>query len=166
MSVHQFPGGRLDALLGEQHGVRRVAERDEAVLARYPPDPAAEAVIGEDGEHTFRDPCGAPGLIRDCLGATAAGGIICLVGVSAPGKVFDLDIGRLNATMVLDNDAVFGTVNAGRDAFEASIRDLGAFVDSWPEAVRSVITGRFPMAAHRDLLLGKSGGIKNVIELN
>jgi hypothetical protein len=29
-----------------------------------------------------------------------------------------------------------------------------------------MITGRFPMEAHRELLLGKSQGIKNVITLN
>jgi hypothetical protein len=67
---------------------------------------------------------------------------------------------------VLKNQVVFGTVNAGRDAFEASIRDIGAFSKRWPEAVRSLITGRFPMEDHQELLQGKSRGIKNVIQLN
>jgi hypothetical protein len=57
-------------------------------------------------------------------------------------------------------------VNAGRDAFEASIQDIGVFSKRWPDAVRSLITGRFPMDAHRDLLLGRADGIKNVIQLN
>ncbi|HSK29952.1 MAG TPA: hypothetical protein VLA17_08315, partial [Candidatus Limnocylindria bacterium] len=68
--------------------------------------------------------------------------------------------------LVLKNQVLFGTVNAGRDAFEASINDLGVFCQRWPEAVRSMITGRFPMEAHRDLLLGRADGIKNVIRLN
>jgi hypothetical protein len=68
--------------------------------------------------------------------------------------------------LVLKNQVVFGTVNAGRDSFENSIRDVGIFYKRWPDAVRSLITGRFPMEAHRELLLGKSGGIKNVIQLN
>jgi hypothetical protein len=29
--------------------------------------------------------------------------------------------------------------------------------------VRALITGRFPVAAHRDLLLGQPSGIKNVL---
>jgi len=44
--------------------------------------------------------------------------------------------------------------------------DIAAFLDSWPDAMQALITGRFPMEAHRDLLLGRSGGIKNVIKLN
>ena len=43
---------------------------------------------------------------------------------------------------------------------------IGTFTKRWPDAVKSLITGRFPMDAHSDLLLGRSGGIKNVIQLN
>lgn len=65
--------------------------------------------------------------------------------------------------MVLKNHLVFGTVNAGRNAYETAIRDLGTFMERWPRTVRSLITGRFPIEEHRDLLLGKRRGIKNVI---
>jgi glucose 1-dehydrogenase len=61
---------------------------------------------------------------------------------------------------------VFGTVNAGRDAFEASIRDVGIFSQRWPQALRAAITGRFPIENYQDLLVGRSSGIKNVITLN
>jgi len=36
-------------------------------------------------------------------------------------------------------------------------------MERWPRTVRSLITGRFPIEEHRDLLLGKRRGIKNVI---
>ena len=52
---------------------------------------------------------GAPSVVRDVLGRTAPSGIVCLVGVTAPGHDFDVDIGLLNRTMVLDNETVFGT---------------------------------------------------------
>jgi len=68
--------------------------------------------------------------------------------------------------LVLKNQVVFGTVNAGRDSFENSIRDVGIFAKRWPQAVQSLITGRFPIDTYSDLLLGRSGGIKNVIKLN
>ena len=61
---------------------------------------------------------GAPSVVRDVLGRTAPGGIVCLVGVTAPGHDFDIDVGALNRTMVLDNDTVFGTVNANRRHYE------------------------------------------------
>jgi hypothetical protein len=52
-----------------------------------------------------------------------------------------------------------------RAAFENAIRDLGEFKRRWPEALGKVITGRFPLESHRELLLGKAAGIKNVITL-
>ena len=93
-------------------------------------------------------------------------GIFMFTGVPGRKGPVEIDTDLMMRNLVLKNQVVFGTVNAGRDAFEASIRDLGSFVATWPEAVRSVITGRFPIEAHRDLLLGKGGGIKNVIALN
>jgi hypothetical protein len=65
--------------------------------------------------------------------------------------------------LVLKNQIVFGTVNAGPDAFEAAIRDVERFAGRWPAAVGALITGRHPAEAYRDLLLGPATGIKNVL---
>ena len=53
---------------------------------------------------------GVPAVIHDCLGSTAASGIVCLAGVTAPHAYFNLDLGLLNRTLALENDVVFGTV--------------------------------------------------------
>jgi hypothetical protein len=74
-----------------------------------------------------------------------------------------VDTDFLMRNLVLKNQVVFGTVNAGREAFESAVSDLALFVRRWPAAVRSLITGRFPLDAHRELLLGQAQGIKNVI---
>jgi hypothetical protein len=66
---------------------------------------------------------------------------------------------------VLRNQIVFGTVNADGQAFESAIRDLGVFETRWPGVVRQLLTGRYPMEAHEELLHGESRGIKNVIAL-
>ena len=63
---------------------------------------------------------------------------------------------------MLKDQVVFGTVNAGREAFEAAIRDLGIFRQRWPGPVRALLTGRYPVQAHRELLVGRAQGIKNV----
>ena len=109
---------------------------------------------------------GASRLAFDMIEQLGTNGIFIFTGVPGRKAPVEIDTDLMMRNLVLKNQVVFGTVNAGRDAFEASIRDLGSFVDTWPEAVRSVITGRFPIEAHRDLLSGKGGGIKNVIELN
>jgi len=61
------------------------------------------------------------------------------------------------------NQVLFGTVNTGRDAYESAIRGRGTFMDRWPQAIQSLITGRFPIEEYSDLLLDKRSGIKNVI---
>jgi hypothetical protein len=67
--------------------------------------------------------------------------------------------------VVLKNQAVIGTVNADRCAFQNAIRDLGVFKERWPNAIKSLITNRYPVENYRDLLLGDKdrNSIKNVI---
>lgn len=63
------------------------------------------------------------------------------------------------------NKIILGTVNAGPDAFTNAIRNLGIFQQRWPDALRSLITGRYSTERASDVLLGKVGGIKNIITL-
>jgi len=71
---------------------------------------------------------------------------------------------NLMRSIVLKNQAIVGTVNASPEAFADAIRDLGEFKRRWPDALKALITGRHSIEAHRELLLGRATGIKNVIE--
>jgi threonine dehydrogenase-like Zn-dependent dehydrogenase len=102
----------------------------------------------------------------ELLRALGTNGIFVMTGVPGHKGPAPIDTDGLMRNMVLRNQVVLGTVNAGRDAFEASIRDLGVFMSRWPDAVRSLITGRHPVEAHRELLLGSPSGVKNVIRFN
>ena len=90
-------------------------------------------------------------------------GVFVFTGVPGRKAPVEVDTDLIMRNLVLKNQVVFGTVNAGRETFEAAIRDLGRFMDLWPAAVRALITGRFPVSAYRELLLGAPSGIKNVI---
>ena len=109
---------------------------------------------------------GASRLAFDMIQHLGINGIFIFTGVPGRKAPVQVDTDLMMRNLVLKNQVVFGTVNAGRETFEASIRDLQIFKNSWPQAVKSLITGRFPMEAHRDLLVGKPAGIKNVIQLN
>jgi threonine dehydrogenase-like Zn-dependent dehydrogenase len=109
---------------------------------------------------------GASRLAFDMIQHLGINGIFIFTGVPGRKAPVQVDTDLMMRNLVLKNQVVFGTVNAGRETFEASIRDLQIFKNAWPQAVQSLITGRFPMDAHRDLLVGKSAGIKNVIQLN
>ena len=109
---------------------------------------------------------GASSLAFETMKYLGTNGIFIFTGVPGRKRPIQVDTDLIMRNLVLKNQVVFGTVNAGRDSFENSIRDLGTFAKRWPEAVQSLITGRFPMEAYGDLLLGRSAGIKNVIRLN
>ena len=64
--------------------------------------------------------------------------------------------------MVLKNQVLLGTVNAGRDAFENAIKDLKDFKKKWPDALKALITGRYQVSDATTPLLS-TDGIKNVI---
>ena len=63
----------------------------------------------------------------------------------------------------MKNQVVFGSVNAGKNAYVKAIEDLMIFKNRWPNAVKALITGRFAPEKHKNLLLGDPGGIKNII---
>jgi threonine dehydrogenase-like Zn-dependent dehydrogenase len=174
------PVGLLGAMALVHHGF------DTHVYAREPvPNPKADVLqmIGaryiSAETHTPADLAAAVGnidLVYEATGASrlafdmiqqlGTNGIFIFTGVPGRKGPVEVDTDLIMRNLVLKNQAVFGTVNAGRDAFEASIRDLGAFAERWPAAVQSLITGRFPMERYRELLTGRPSGIKNVIELN
>jgi hypothetical protein len=65
--------------------------------------------------------------------------------------------------MVLKNQVLLGTVNAGPEAFASALRSLGLFSERWPEATRTLIAGRYPPEKAPELILGRPTGIKSVI---
>jgi len=96
------------------------------------------------------------------LGANAAFIFTGVPGRKAPVPV---DTDRIMRDMVLENQLIYGTVNAPPESFAAAIRDIGIFTQQWPDAVRGIITGRFPIERALEPLTGHTGGIKNIITL-
>lgn len=106
---------------------------------------------------------GASSVSFEMLKVLGTNGIFVFTGVPGRKAPIEVDTDFIMRDMVLKNQVLFGTVNAGRGTFEDAISDLGVFMQRWPDAVRSLITGRYPIEAHRDLLVGPVTGIKNVI---
>jgi glucose 1-dehydrogenase len=106
---------------------------------------------------------GVASVTFDVLKILGLNGVFVFTGIPPLKPAIPVEADILMRDMVLKNQVVVGTVNADRPAFESAIRDLGTFKQRWPKALSSVISGRFPMEAYRELLLGKASGIKNVI---
>jgi threonine dehydrogenase-like Zn-dependent dehydrogenase len=163
------PIGLLAAMMGQQRGLdMHVFDHNESG-----PKPRLVAELGgtyhTDLAETFAhvepdiiiECTGASEVIAAVLGRTAPSGIICLAGVSAPGRRLDLDIGRINRTSVLDNDVVFGTVNANRGHYEMAAEALARADQGW---LKGLITRNVPLERWTEALENRPGDIKVVID--
>ena len=90
-------------------------------------------------------------------------GIFVLTGVPGMQAFIEADPARLMRDMVLKNQVVLGTVNAGADAFASALQNLDTFRLRWPAVVATLIAGRYPPEQAPDLILGRPAGIKTVI---
>ncbi len=108
---------------------------------------------------------GAPAVTFQALDALGHNGVLVLFGLPGGRRVLEVDAAAVVRGLVLQNQLVLGAINAGPDAFAAAIRDLGAFERRWPRVLGRLITGRFPLDAHAELLQGPLQGIKNVLAI-
>jgi len=99
----------------------------------------------------------------EALKMLGTNGIFVLTGVPGLQAFVQADPARLMREMVLNNQVLLGTVNAGPEAFAAALRDLDLFRRRWPAVVRTLIAGRHPPEQAPDLILGRPAGIKSVI---
>jgi threonine dehydrogenase-like Zn-dependent dehydrogenase len=99
----------------------------------------------------------------EALRVLGTNGIFVLTGVPGLQAFIEADPARLMRDMVLKNQVLLGTVNAGPEAFASALRNLGFFRRRWPAVVRTLIAGRYPPEQAPDLILGRPAGIKTVI---
>lgn len=163
------PIGLLGALMGAQRGL------EVHVLDRVTSGPKPDLVKRLGGKyHTgaldkiglkpdvIIECTGVASLIAECMYVLGNYGILCLAGVSSHGQNIDLDIGTINRTMVLDNQVMFGTVNAGKSHWEAAAKSLCKADRQW---LNGLISRREKFADWQKALERRADDIKVVIDL-
>jgi len=145
------------------------ADAAEAAGARY--ISSTEVPVGElTGQigpiDLIYEAAGAPQLAFDLLKHLGPNGVFVFTGVPHGERPLQFDTQEIVHNLVMKNQVVLGTVNAGPEAFDHAVCDLATFAARWPGALRAMITGRFPMEAFHDPVMGKAGGIKNVIAVS
>ncbi len=153
------------------------------VYSREPEDSAASAWVGAVGatyvsstttsidELATRvgnldlvyEATGASSIAFELLRVLGTNGVFCFTGVPGRKAPISVDADLLMRNLVLKNQLVLGTVNAGADAFAKAIADLATFHARWPQQVRALITGRFPVDRAPALVRDGAPGIKNVV---
>jgi threonine dehydrogenase-like Zn-dependent dehydrogenase len=113
--------------------------------------------------HFIYEAVGVSQLAFQAIKALRPNSILVFTGVPGPGAHQELDTDTLMRNLVLKNQVILGTVNADAAAHTSAIQHIGTFVERWPQAIDTVIAERYPLDAYRDLLLGHTSGIKNVL---
>jgi glucose 1-dehydrogenase len=163
------PIGLLAALLAQQRGydvhvLDLVTDGPKPELVRalgatYHATPVHEV---EPLPDIIIEATGVSRVVLDAVAHTGANGIVCLTGISSGGHDITLDAGVLNRTIVLENDLVFGSVNANGRHYEAAAAALAKADRGWLERL---ITRRVPLEQWRDALTRREHDIKVVVEL-
>jgi threonine dehydrogenase-like Zn-dependent dehydrogenase len=159
--------GLLAAMMGQQRGL------DVHILDRGS-DGAKSALLRDLGAHhhtgsvtdlgirpdIVMECTGAPQIVADLAGLTTPGGIVCLVGLGGDHEV-NFDIGRFNRSLVLDNDVIFGSVNANRADYDLAADALSQADKGW---LARLISRRVPLARWSEALRRQPDDIKVVID--
>jgi threonine dehydrogenase-like Zn-dependent dehydrogenase len=165
------PIGLLAALLGVQRGL------EVHVLDRVTegPKPALVAALGAHYHHTdvptvarealpeiVVEATGVAEVVLDVMENNAPAGVVCLTGVSPRGREVTIDAGALNRELVLENDVVFGSVNANLHHYGLAAEALGRADRAWLERL---ITRRVPLDDFEQALEARPDDVKVVLDL-
>jgi threonine dehydrogenase-like Zn-dependent dehydrogenase len=104
---------------------------------------------------------GLSSLIFEAMAGTAPYGIVCLTRVSPVGR--KIDVGAANRDMVLENDAVIGSVNANLTHYAAAAAALAEADTDW---LARLITRRIPLERFAEALYAQPDDIKVVLTMN
>lgn len=105
-------------------------------------------------------------LALEVLRSLGPNGIYVLTGIPGWQTLVEADPATIMREIVLKNQMVLGTVNAGPHDFSAAIADLEIFHLRWPDAVRALMAGRIPIEQAIERIFGRPTGIKSVISFD
>lgn len=164
------PIGLLAALLGRQRGLEvhvldKVTDGLKPQLvaalgATYHSGSVADIGIQPD---VAIECTGVSQLIFDVMDTAGANGIVCLTGVSSGGREVPVDVGLLNRRLVLENDVVFGSVNANRRHYQAGAEALADADRGW---LSQLITRRVPLSNWHEAYDRQPADVKTVLQFD
>ncbi|CAI9403387.1 putative alcohol dehydrogenase AdhA [Nocardioides sp. T2.26MG-1] len=165
------PIGLLAAMIGVQRGLDvhvldRVTDGPKPGLVRDLGATYHHGSVAEVTEHARPDvvleATGVGSLVFDAMEATRPYGIVCLTGVSSTGRTISLDAGGLNRELVLENDAVIGSVNANLRHYRAAADALAAADPGW---LGRLLTRQVPLERAASAFGAAEQDVKVVITL-
>jgi len=130
---------------------------------RHSPDEIAEQVGPID---LVYEATGASPLAFKMLERFGTNGVFILTGEPGRKAPVEVDSPRVMRNLVLKNQLVFASVAASHDDYQAAVRDLQLFRERWPDALGSLISGRYSIDTYRWLLRCESKDMKEVFSFD
>jgi threonine dehydrogenase-like Zn-dependent dehydrogenase len=162
------PIGLLAAMMARQRGLEvdvldRVASGPKPQLVRDLGGTYYASSVEEIGQHpdVALECTGVAQLVFDVMRFTTPGGIVCLAGISSGGRELSIDMASLNRSLVLENDVIFGSVNANRRHYQAAAASLAAADRGW---LSRLITRRVPLTSWQQAFQRQPQDVKAVID--
>ncbi|HVV20123.1 MAG TPA: glucose 1-dehydrogenase [Pseudonocardiaceae bacterium] len=162
------PIGLLAALLGVQRGL------DVHVLDRMTDGRKPDLVrqVGATYHHDLDDVPVKPDVVIECTGVgelvfdvlrrTGRNAVTVLTGLSGTQVTVPIPASAINDSLVLENDALVGSVNAGLRNYEQAATALAA---ADPEWLRQLVTRTVPLDRWPEALDRKPDDVKVVVDL-
>ena len=162
------PIGMLAAMIGRQRGL------DVTVLDRVTDGPKPDMVRDLGATYVTSldalpgppdvvvEATGIGQLVFDVLGHAAPDAIVCLTGISSGTRTVDVQADAVNKEMVLSNQVVVGSVNAGLDNYTQAAAALAKADNDW---LARLITRTVPMPQWPQALKREPDDIKVVVDL-
>ncbi|MGZ4483223.1 MAG: glucose 1-dehydrogenase [Nocardioidaceae bacterium] len=163
------PIGLLAAMIGVQRGL----DVHVLDLATKGPKPQLVHALGGTYHHSDIDAVtdrvrpdvvieatGVPSLVFGALSGTSSYGIVCLTGVSSTGRTLRVDAGSLNRDIVLENDAVVGSVNANLRHYAQAADALAAGDPDW---LGRLVSRRVPLERYEEAFEPRDDDVKVVL---
>jgi threonine dehydrogenase-like Zn-dependent dehydrogenase len=102
-------------------------------------------------------------LMLDALGLLRRNGVACLLGIDGRPREVSIDGRVLAVDAILQNRALFGSVNANRVDWSAAVEHLDRARALWPEALEEFVGLRVPLDAFADAF--EYRGVKATLQL-
>ena len=164
------PVGLLAALLGILRGLQ-VQVFDQATTgpkpalveslgARYSTGDVGSACSQVD---VLLECTGAPQLIFEAMRCVAPNGVVCLTGISSGRRTMVVDAASLNNELVLENNVVFGTVNANRLHYDQAARALARADRAW---LSRLITRSVPLDRWHEAYEPAADDVKTILRFH
>ena len=164
------PVGLLAAMIGREKGLEtHVLDQVDSgpkprlvadLAATYHRDPRVIADLAAD---IVLECTGADSLVLRVIQYGGRDSIVCLAGLSSGGRTVNFDVGGFDRQAVLQNDVVFGSVNANRSHYEAAGAALAQADHAWLERL---ISRRVPLEHWREAFVRKPDDVKVVVDFS